>query len=49
MDLGILTEKDVERMEEEVKAEIEGAFQEIEKLPIVMNYESIEKTAIAEL
>jgi len=49
MDLGVLTEKDVERMEKEVKAEIEEAFQEIEKLPIVMNYESIEKTAVAEL
>jgi len=49
MDLGVLTEKDIERMEEEVKAEIEEAFQEIEKLPIVMNYENIEKTAVAEL
>jgi pyruvate dehydrogenase E1 component alpha subunit len=49
MDLGILTEKDVERMEEEVKAEIEEAFSKIENLPIVMNYENIEKTAIAEL
>jgi len=49
MDLGVLTEKDIERMEEEVKAEIEEAFKEIEKLPIVMNYENIEKTAVAEL
>ena len=49
MDLGVLAEKDIERMEEEVKAEIEEAFQEIEKLPIVMNYENIEKTAVAEL
>jgi pyruvate dehydrogenase E1 component alpha subunit len=49
MDLGILTEKDIEQMEEEVRAEIEEAFQEIEKLPIIMNYEDIEKTAVAEL
>jgi len=49
MDLGILTEKDVEGMEKEVRAEIEEAFNEIEKLPIVMNYENFEKTAIAEL
>ena len=49
MDLGVLTEKDVARMEEEVKAEIEKAFNEIEKLPIALNYENFEKTAVAEL
>jgi TPP-dependent pyruvate/acetoin dehydrogenase alpha subunit len=49
MDLGILTEKDVERIEEEVKADIQAAFQEIENLPLGVDYDTFEKTAIAEL
>ena len=49
MDLSVLTEKDIERMEEEVKAEIEEAFKEIDKLPIALNYDNFEKTAVAEL
>jgi TPP-dependent pyruvate/acetoin dehydrogenase alpha subunit len=49
MDLGILTEKDVERIEEEVKADIQAAFKEIENLPLGVDYDTFEKTAIAEL
>jgi len=49
MDLGILTDKDVERIEAEVKAEIQAAFAEIEKLPRTVNYADFAKTAIAEL
>jgi len=49
MDLGILTEKDVERIEEEVKADIQAAFKEIENLPGGVDYEKFEQTAIAEL
>jgi TPP-dependent pyruvate/acetoin dehydrogenase alpha subunit len=49
MDLGILTEKDVERIEEEVKADIQAAFKGIEELPGGVDYDTFEKTAIAEL
>jgi len=49
MDLGILTEKDVERIEEEVKTDIQAAFKEIENLPSGVDYEKFEQTAIAEL
>jgi pyruvate dehydrogenase E1 component alpha subunit len=49
MDLGVLTEKNVERIEEEVKADIQAAFKEIENLPWGVDYERFEKTAIAEL
>lgn len=49
MDLGILTEKDVEQIEEEVKADIQAAFEEIENLPWGVDYDTFEKTAIAEL
>jgi len=49
MDLGILTEKDIERIEAEVKAEIQDAFNEVEKLPKTVNYANFERTAVAEL
>ena len=50
LDLGVITEADVERLEEEVKAEIQEAFEEVEKLPKVSSpYENLEKLAIAEL
>lgn len=49
MDLGVLTDKDVEQMEAEVKAAIQDAFAQIEKLPPALNYADFAKTAVAEL
>ena len=55
MDLGVLTEEDVDRLEAEVKAEIQAAFDEVEALPVSIpsyragSLEELEKTAIAEL
>ncbi len=47
MDLGVLTQKDVDRLEEEVKAEIQEAFEEVDKLPARSGvYEQLQKTAI---
>jgi len=50
MDLGVLTEADVERLEKEVAAEIQAALDEVDKIPARTGvYEEMEKTAIAEL
>ena len=50
MDLGVLTEADVERIDAEVKDEIKDAFEEMEKLPAAaISLDSLEKLAIAEL
>ena len=50
MDLGVLTEADVERLEVEAKDEIQGVFDEVDKLPSrAPTYEEMEKLAIAEL
>jgi len=50
MDLGVLTEADVERLEKEVAAEIKAAFDEVDKIPARTGvYEEMEKMAIAEL
>jgi len=50
VDLGVLTEEDVDRLEEEVKAEIQEVFAEVEKLPKMSSpYENLERLAIAEL
>ena len=55
MDLGVLTEEDVDRLEAEVKTEIQAAFDEVEALPVAIpsyragSLEELEKTAIAEL
>jgi len=47
MDLGVLTEEDVDRLEAEVKAEIQAAFDEVEKLPASGgSLEDLKKTAI---
>ncbi len=47
LDLGVLTEEDVDRLEEEVKAEIQETFKEVDKLPARSGvYEQMEKTAI---
>ncbi|HEY91134.1 MAG TPA: thiamine pyrophosphate-dependent dehydrogenase E1 component subunit alpha [Dehalococcoidia bacterium] len=47
MDLGVLTEADVERLEKEVAAEIQAALDEVDKMPAITNvYEEMEKTAI---
>ena len=47
MDLGVLTEEDVDRLEVEVRAEIQAAFEEVDKLPVRTGiFEEIEKTAI---
>ena len=50
MDLGVLTEADVERIEAEVKDEIKDVFEEMEKLPErTGRSRSLEEYAIAEL
>ncbi len=55
MDLGVLVEADVDRIEAEVKAEIQAALDEVEALPVTVpsyragSYEELERTAIAEL
>jgi len=50
MDLGVLTEEDVDRLEAEVKAEIQAAFDEVDKLTASSDaLGELEKTAIAEL
>jgi TPP-dependent pyruvate/acetoin dehydrogenase alpha subunit len=49
MDLGVLTEKDVERIEAEVKAEIQAALGKAEALPRAGSLQEIEKSAIDEL
>ena len=47
MDLGILIEEDVDRMEAEVKAEIQAVFDEVDKLPARTDViEQMEKLAI---
>ena len=47
MDLGVLTEADVDRLEVEVKAEIEAVFEKVDKKPARTGmYEEMEKTAI---
>ena len=49
MEMGILTEAAVNRLEDEVKAEIDAAVEAVEDLPPFRTYEDFEKTAIAEL
>ena len=49
MDLGVLNQADVDRLEEEVAAEIEVAVEAVTDLPTPRGYEGFEKTAIAEL
>jgi pyruvate dehydrogenase E1 component alpha subunit len=50
MDLGVLTEEDVDRLEAEVKTEVQEVFEEVEKMPpIRRSLEDVERTAIAEL
>ncbi len=50
MDLGVLTEEDVDRLEAAVKDEIKQVFEEMEQLPKVSSpYDNLEKLAIAEL
>jgi len=48
-DLGMLTQTDVDRLEEEVAAEIEAALAAIKNLPPSSTYEAFEKSAIDEL
>ncbi len=50
MEQGILTERDVERIEDEVKDEIKAVFVEVDKMPLREDFfELYQKTAIAEL
>jgi len=54
MDLGVLTEEDVDRLEMEVKDEIQEAFEEADKLPSMFGASSnlrslLESLAIDEL
>jgi len=49
MDLGVLTEADVERLEKEVAAEIQAAFDKVEPLPQAGSIDDIINSAIAEL
>ena len=49
MDLGVLTDEDVKRIEAEVGVEIKAAFDKVEPLPRAGSMEEIVKTAIAEL
>ena len=49
MDLGVLTQADVDRLEEEVAVEIKAAVEAIKALPPSWTYQEFEKTAIAEL
>ena len=47
MDLGVLTQEDVDRLEAEVKDEIQAAFNEVDAIPARAGfYEQMEKTAI---
>ena len=55
IDLSVLTEEDVDRLEAEVRAQIRAAVEEVEALPVTLpsfraaSLEEFEKTAIAEL
>lgn len=49
MDLGVIDEEYVQRLEGEVAAEIDEAVARVESLPGRRSYEDLEKTAIAEL
>jgi len=49
MELGILTEESVQKLEDEVAAEIEEAVEKVEDLPTYRTYQDHENTAIAEL
>ena len=49
MDLGMLTQADVDGLEEEVASEIEAAVEAVKALPPSSTYQEFEKTAIAEL
>ncbi len=50
MDLGVLTDKAIEIIEAEVKAEIQAAFNEVDKIPANLSfYEDFKKGVIAEL
>ncbi len=48
MEMGILTEKDVSNFEEEIRKELEEAFEAASALPPRISYEKFMKTAIAE-
>ncbi len=49
MEMGVLTEADINKLETEVEAEIEAAFEEANSLPRPGGYEALKKTAVAEL
>lgn len=49
MEMGVLTEADINKLETEVEAEIEAAFEEANSLPRPGGYEELKKTAVAEL
>ena len=49
LELGVLEQADLDRLEEEVAAEIDAAVEAIKDLPPSRTYEEFEKTAIAEL
>jgi len=46
MELGILTEADVNKMEEEIAAEITIAVEEVQAIPVVDNFDMVKQTAI---
>jgi len=49
IELGVLEQADIDRLEEEVAAEIEAAVEAVKDLPPSRTYEEFERTAIAEL
>ena len=49
MDMGVLKQADIDRLEEEVAAEIEAAVEAVKDLAPSRTYEEFERTAIAEL
>jgi len=49
VDLGVLTDKDIEQVETEVREEIKAIFEEVETLPKAGSLEELVNTAIAEL
>ena len=49
MDLGVLTQADVDRLEAEVAAEVEAAVEAVSELPPARTYQEFEQSAIAEL
>ena len=49
MEMGILSEADINKLEEEIAAEIAAAFEAASALPRSRNYEKVKMTAVAEL